>query len=41
MVAAAFYVEKLNWDHAARLTNSASIYAAELAAIQLAVDWLL
>ena len=35
------FVEDLNWGHAARLNDSATIYEAELHAIKLAVDWLL
>ena len=40
-VGAAFYVEELEYGHAARLTDGISIYAAELTAIQMAIDWLL
>ena len=40
-VAAAFYIEDLDWGHAARLNDSASIYAAELHAIHMAINWLL
>jgi hypothetical protein len=40
-VAAAFYIKDLKWGHSVRVNDSASIYAAELAAIQMAVDWLL
>jgi len=39
-VGAAFYVEELEYGHAARLTDDVSIYAAELTAIQMALDWL-
>ena len=38
---AAFYVDSIGWGHAARLTDDVSIYAAELTAIQMAVNWLL
>ena len=40
-VTAAFYIEGLEWGHAARLHSSASIHAAELHAIHMAVNWLL
>jgi hypothetical protein len=37
-VASAFFIEDLNWGHAERLDDTASIYAAELHAIKLAVE---
>ena len=37
-VAAAFFGEDVNWVHAERLKDTASIYAAELHAVKLAVD---
>jgi hypothetical protein len=40
-VAAILFIQDLNWGHAERLDDTASIYAAELHAIKLAVDWLL
>jgi len=40
-VAAAFYVQDLGHGKGARVDDTTSIYAAELAAIQLAVNWLL
>jgi ribonuclease HI/exonuclease III len=39
-VAAAFYVEDIDYGHAERLQDGSTIYEAELAAIQLAIVWL-
>jgi ribonuclease HI len=40
-VAAAFYVQDIEFGESRRMEDSTSIYAAELAAIQMAVDWLI
>jgi ribonuclease HI/exonuclease III len=40
-VAAAIYIENLEWGQTQRLNDTASIYAAELHAIKTATDWLL
>ena len=39
-VAAAFYVQDIDFRESRRMEDSTSIYSAELAAIQMAVDWL-
>ena len=39
-VAAAYYVQNIELGESRRMEDSTSIYAAELAAIQMAVDWL-
>ena len=36
---AAFYVEDTEFGHAAKLRDGVSIYAAELVAIQMALEW--
>ena len=39
-VAAAFYVEDLEYGHTKRLQDNSSVYAAELAGIGMAIDWI-
>ena len=39
-VAAAFYVQDIDFGESRRMEDSTSIYSAELAAIQMAVEWL-
>ena len=40
-VAAAFYVEEIEFGHAVRLNDGLSVYAAELTAVLTAINWLL